>query len=161
MHVSLPTTSRRFLSCMLEGGGVMALDVVLRICSSWRLVPAIGTPLSLVLFPVQCAISALAQMMTHRASSISAKSASQLTPLQPAALSRCACRDSGAGDSATAIGPATGPAGRSQACRRSRAFRNLQGRATGPDRLTATDQFIWIAFIAISRANGCERLRVC
>ena len=139
-------TSSRFLSCMLGERGMTARDVVLR---SGRLVPAIGAPLSLVLYSVQCAISALAQMMTHRASSISAKAASQLIPLQPAVLSTCVTRcgrfDSGAGDSATAIGPATGPAGRSQACRRSRAFRNLQGRRTRLDHLAATNQFAWIA----------------
>jgi hypothetical protein len=123
----------------------MARDVVLRIRGSGRLVPAIGTPPVPAAYSVRCAISALVQMMTHRASSISAKPASQLTAFQPAVLSRCGRFDSGAGDSATAIGPATGPAGRSRACRRSRAFRNLQGRRTRPDHLAATNQFAWIA----------------
>src|SRR5215467_16132406 len=106
----------------------MARDVVLRIRGSGRLVPAIGTPLVPAAYSVQCAISALAQMMTHRASSISAKAASQLTAFQPAVLSRWRCFHSRTADSGTAIGPATLPVGRPQAYHRSREVRHLQGR---------------------------------
>jgi len=122
----------------------MARDVVLRIGSSGRLVPAIGTSSIPEAYSVQ-AILALAQMMTHRESSLSAKAAPQLTAFQPAALSRCSRLDSAAGHSATATGPATAPAGHSQAYRRSREVRHLQGRRTRPDHLAATDQFAWIA----------------
>jgi hypothetical protein len=118
----------------------MARDVVLRIRGSGRLVPAIGTPLIPAAYSVQCAISALAQMMTRRESPISAKAAPQLKAFQPAVLSRCHRIDSGGGDSATAIGPA----GRSQAYRRSCEVRHSQGRRTRPDHLAATAQFAWI-----------------
>ena len=93
----------RSLSCML-GAGVLARDVVLRMRGSGRLMPAIGTPLIPVAYSVQCAISALAQMMTHRATPISAKAASQLTAFQPAVLSRWRRFDSRTADSGTAIG---------------------------------------------------------
>src|SRR5262249_48634760 len=125
------------------GAGVMARDVVLRIGSSGRLVPAIGTPLIPATYSVQCAISALTRMISHRESSISAKAAPQLTAFQPAVLPRCARFDCGSGDSATAVGPAPAPAGRPQPYHRSRAVRHFQGRRTRPDHLATTDQFAW------------------
>src|SRR5262249_34574482 len=66
----------------------MARDVVLRIRGSGGLVPAIGTSLVPTAHSVQCAISALAQMVTRRANSISTKAASRLTTFLPAARSR-------------------------------------------------------------------------
>src|SRR5215470_15309464 len=126
------------------GAGVMARDVVLRIGSSGRLVPTIGTPLIPAAYSVQWAISALARMMRHRASSVSAKAASQLTTFLPAALSRHRRFDSGAGDSATAIRLATAPSGGSHVRRRLRTVHNLRRRRTRPDHLAATTQFAWM-----------------
>ena len=123
----------------------MARDVVLRIGSSGRLVPAIGTSSIPAAYSVRCAISAVAHMRTHPASSISAKAASQLTTFLRAMVSRRGRFDSAAGHSATATRLATAPAGRSQAYRRSRAVRHLQGRRARPDFLAATYQFAWIA----------------
>jgi len=64
-------------------------DVVLRIRSSGRFVPAIGTPLIPgTYFCAMRDIGAGADV-ARRATSISAKAASQLTAFQPAVLSRC------------------------------------------------------------------------